>query len=79
MYYIHSGSTPEKCHLPNIVSMLAQRLRRWSDIETKLADCPVFAWTAIQVMLFSSRRQKIPYPDNTIHWPNADIMLGHRL
>ena len=24
-------------------------------------------------------RQKSHYPDNTIHWPNADVMLGHCL
>ena len=50
--------------------MFAQRLRRSPDIETALGDCPVFAWTAMRVMFFSSRGQKNHYPDNTIHWPN---------
>ena len=30
-------------HLPNAVSMLAHRLRRWPNIETALGECPVFA------------------------------------
>ena len=59
--------------------MLAQRLRRWPDIETALGNCPVFAWTAMPKTLFSARRQKSHDPDNTIHWPNADVMLGYRL
>ena len=25
------------------------------------------------------RRQKSHYPDNTIHWPKSDVMLGYRL
>ena len=56
---ILSGSTPANTYLlPNTVSMLVQRFRRWPDIETALSDCPVFAWTAMRVTLFSSRRQK---------------------
>ena len=43
---VPSSSTPANtCHLPNAVSMLAQRLWRWPDIKTVLGDCPVFAWT----------------------------------
>ena len=30
--------------LPNAVSMLGQRLRRWTNIETALGECPVFEW-----------------------------------
>ena len=59
--------------------MLAQRLRRWPDIETEFSDCPVFAWTAMRVTLYSSLRLKNHYPDKTMHWPNADVMLGNRL
>ena len=59
--------------------MLAQRLRHWPDIETAVSDCPVLAWTAMRVTLFSSRRQKSHYSDNTIHRPSADVMLGHRM
>ena len=41
---ILSRSTPvNTCHSPNTGSMLAQRIRRWPDIETALGDCPVFA------------------------------------
>ena len=32
----------------------------------------------IRVTLSCSRRQKSHYPDNTIHRPNADVMLGGR-
>ena len=59
--------------------MLAQRPRRWPGIETAVGHCPVFAWTAMRVTLFSSRRQKSNHLDNTIHWANADVMLGHCL
>ena len=30
-------------NLPDAVSMLAHRLRRWLNIETELCECPVFA------------------------------------
>ena len=33
-------------HLPNAVSMLAHRLRRWTNIETALGECLVFAGLA---------------------------------
>ena len=59
--------------------MLVQRLRRWPYIETAMGDCPVFAWTAMWATLSSSRRQKSHNPENTIHWPDTDIMLGQRL
>ena len=65
--------------LLNTVPMLVQRLQRWTVIETALGDCPVFAWTAMWVTLFASHRQKSHYLDNTIHWLNANVMLGHRL
>ena len=60
-------------------SMLVKRIRRWPNNETDLGDhgdCPVFALTAIRVKHYL---QKGHYPDNTIHWPNCEIMLGHRL
>ena len=46
--------------------MLAQRLRRWPDIETALGDYIMFAWTAMRVTPCSSRRLKSHHPDNTI-------------
>ena len=58
-------------HSTNAVSMLTHSLRRWPVIETALGDCTVF-----------SDCFNIPAPetpDNTIHCPNADVMLGHRL
>ena len=75
---ILSGNTPAK---RAIHPMLAQRLRRWPDIETALGDRPMFVGTAHYYAddAFTSCRQKSHYPDNTIHWPNADVMLGHRL
>ena len=49
--------------------MLAQRIRRWSAIETALGDCRVFGGTAPCYAGDASirRRQKSHYPDNTIH------------
>ena len=64
-------------HSTNTVSMLTHGLRRWAVIETALGDCTVFSDCCIMLVTF-----KIPAsetPDNTIHWPNADIMLDHRL
>ena len=49
----------------------------WPNIETALGDCPVLA--AMRVTLSYRRRQKGNYLDNTIHWLNADVMLGHHL
>ena len=67
-------------HSPNTVSMLTHSLRRWHDIEKELGDCTVFSdcctGVTIQVTL------TIPAPEtpgNTIHWHNADVMLGHCL
>ena len=45
--------------------MPVNRIRRWLNIATELDDCPVVAPTAIRMT-----------PDNTIHWPNCEIMLG---
>ena len=56
-------------------SMPVNRIRRWPNIETELVL--VLALTAIQVRDTSSPKDH--YPDNTIHWPNCEIMLGHRL
>ena len=77
--YLAAAHPANTCHLPATVSMLAQRIRRWPVIETALSDCPLFAWTAMRVTLCSSRCQKSHHPDNTIHWPNAYVMLDHRL
>ena len=57
--------------------MLTHSLRHWPVIETALEDCTVFFDCCIMLVTF-----KIPAPetpDNTIHWPNADAMLGNRL
>ena len=57
--------------------MLTRCLRRWLDIETALGDCTVFCdCCIIRVTRFILAPET---PDNTIHWPNADVMLGHRL
>ena len=64
-------------HSTNTVSILIHSLCRWPVIKTALGDCSVFSDCCIMLVTF-----KIPAPettDNTIHWPNADVMLGHRL
>ena len=61
--------------------MLNCSLQRWPNIETALGDCPVFAGVLPHSNAgdaFLPRRQKGHYPDNTIHRPNADVMMGHR-
>ena len=72
------------CHSPNAVSKLNYSLRRWPNIEIALSDCPVFAGVGLlphgnAADAFLPPRQKGHFPDSTIHWPNADVILGHRL
>ena len=57
-------------------SMPVNRIRPWPNIETDLGDCPVFTLTAIRVTLYAPKGH---YLDNTIHWPNCEILLNHRL
>ena len=57
-------------------SMPVNSIRRWPTIETELGDCPVLARTALRVTLYPPKGE---YSKNTIHWPNCEIMLGHRL
>ena len=57
-------------------SMAVNRIRRWPTIETESGDCPVFALTAIRVMLYAPKGH---YPGNTIQWPSCKMMLGNRL
>ena len=64
-------------HSPYAVSMLTQSLRRWFVIETALDDFTMFSECCILRVTLSIPAPEIP--DNTIHWPNADVMLGHRL
>ena len=62
------------CHSTNTVSMLTHSFRRWPVIETPLGDCTIFSDCYIMLVTF-----KIPAPEtphNTIHRPNADVMLG---
>ena len=57
--------------------MLTHSSRLCPVIETALGDCTVFFESCIMWMTLS-----IPAPektDITIHWPNADVMLRHRL
>ena len=64
-------------HSTNTASMLTHSLRRWPVIETALGDCTVFSDCCIALVTFKIPEPKTP--DNTIYWPNADLMLGHRL
>ena len=62
--------------------MFNYSLRRWPNIEKALGVCPVFAGVLPHSNAgdaFLPRRQNDHFPDNTIHWPNADVMIGHRL
>ena len=62
---------------PNAVLMLTHSLRRWPVIETALGDCTVFYDCSIILVTLPIPEPETP--DNTIHWPNADVMLSHRL
>ena len=57
--------------------MLTHILRRWPIIETALGDCTLFSDSYIMLVTFAILAPETP--DNTIHLPNADLMLGHRL
>ena len=65
------------CHSTNTVSMLTHSLRHWPVIETALGDCTVFPDSYIMLVTFKISAPETP--DNTIHWLNADVMIGHRL
>ena len=61
-------------HSTNYVSMFT---RRWPFIKTALGDCTVFLTAALCWWRFNIPAAETP--DNTIHWPNADVLLGHGL
>ena len=61
---------------PIVVLMPVNRIRRWPNFETEIRDCPLFGLTVIWVTLSLPKGH---YSDNTIHWVNYEIMLGHRL
>ena len=79
--YTNTGSAVYLASSPKQTRAIHRKLllRRWPNIDTELGDCPVFDWTAMRVTFCSLRRQKSYYPDNRIHWPNTDVMLGDRL
>ena len=52
--------------------MPVYRIRRWPNIKAELGDYPVFALTAIRMKFY-------PPKGHCTHWPNCEIMLGHRL
>ena len=77
-----AGTSADTCHSPNAVSMLNYSLRRWPSIKIALDDCPVFAGVLPHCNAGDAllpRRRKGYFPNNTIHWPNADVIMGHRL
>ena len=59
----------------NVCLTCSTLARHWNSIGWLSCVC----LAAMRVTLCSSRRQKSHYPGNMIHWPNADVMLGHRL
>ena len=69
LYVLYSGPTPANTdHSPNAVSMLSQRQRRWTNIETELGEWSVFAgtYTALQsqrqyLLTFKVSRSTIYY------------------
>ena len=63
-------------HSTNAVSLLTYSFQRWPVIETALGDCTVLT-AALCWWRFNIPAPETP--DNTIHWPNADVMPGHRL
>ena len=64
-------------HSLNAVSMLTHSLRSRPGIKTELGDCTVFSDCYFMRLTLSIPAPETPDP--TIHWPNADLMLGHRL
>ena len=64
-------------HLPNAVLMLTHS--HWPVIETASGECRPTDCTDCCIMLVTLRTPEPETPDNTIHWPNAQVILGHRL
>ena len=73
-----ASTSANMCHSPNAVLMLTHSHRRRPDIETTLGDYTVFPDCGI-VMRVTLSIPAPETPDNTIHWPSAAVMLGHRL
>ena len=79
--FILSGSTTaETCHSPNVgpcnVFDADPTLKQhWVIVSCLLGLRITIGWRFTP----PPRIQKSHYPDNTIHWPNVDVMLGHRL
>ena len=57
--------------------MLTHSLRRWPVIKTASGNCKIFS--DCYILLVTLKIPAAETPGNTIHWPNADAMLGHRL
>ena len=49
LHYYHVSCPANTGHSPNAVSMLGQRRRRWTNIETALGECPCLMWYARRV------------------------------
>ena len=64
-------------HSPNAVSMSINILQRWPVIETASGDCNMFSECCIMLVMLPIPEPETP--DNTIHWHNVDVLLGHRL
>ena len=65
-------------HSPNAVLMLNHSLCRCPGIETALGDCTGFSDCCIVKRVTLSILAP-ETPDNTMHWPNSDLMPGHHL
>ena len=76
---VYLAATPQQKRAIHL--MLAQCLRCWPNIEQHwvIVTCLLGLHITMRVTFSTSRRQKSDHPDHTIHWPNADVMPGHRL
>ena len=82
-HYSNTGSAVYLRQHPKLTRVIYLILSQcWANVfnvDPTQGDCSWFVWTVMRVTHFSSRRQKNHYPDNTIHWTNADVMMGHRV
>ena len=74
--YLAAAHPAETCHSPNVGPTFSTLARHWNNIRWLSRVC---CRITMRVTLCCPRRQKIHYPDNRIHCPNADVILGHRL
>ena len=69
--------TVNQCRFNVDPTFLTMAQQQHNFCELSPGGSAVYFAAALRVTLSSPHRQKGHYPNNLIHWPNADVMLDH--